>query len=174
MGLNFNPLRPCGRRRGTDRGVNIRYGFQPSPPVRAETLTVLPLRICMTNFNPLRPCGRRPILSALNTSQADFNPLRPCGRRRPLGALCRLVLLCDFNPLRPCGRRRLGYNLGRLCGGHFNPLRPCGRRLGPEGVKGDTGDISTLSARAGGDKLPAPEVTRAERFQPSPPVRAET
>ena len=64
---NFNPLRPCGRRRN--------FSFS-----RSDRL----------DFNPLRPCGRRLHFIVGVTVNADFNPLRPCGRRpkRPAVSVC--------------------------------------------------------------------------------------
>ena len=79
--VNFNPLRPCGRRHtveglvincdgistrsargGGDKGDKVHMEtmllFQPAPPVGAETR--FPRRIfSRLNFNPLRPWGRR-------------------------------------------------------------------------------------------------------------------
>ena len=81
---NFNPLRPCGRRRAPKAALLCRCRY----------------------FNPLRPCGRRRgILFAGNAHGDYFNPLRPCGRR-PY-ALCGFSdTIPNFNPLRPCGRRQ--------------------------------------------------------------------
>ncbi len=79
---NFNPLRPCGRRRVGNILVRAFAGFQSTPPVWAETITPGPLFFCKGDFNPLRPCGRRHLHHTTSTIQIiNFNPLRPCGRR---------------------------------------------------------------------------------------------
>ena len=58
-GINFNPLRPWGRRPSCT-------GPQP----------------CPRYFNPLRPWGRRLLRGHRQKRQSlDFNPLRPWGRR---------------------------------------------------------------------------------------------
>ena len=79
--LDFNPLRPCGRRLKSPSAPSSTTKFQSTPPVWAETvlarecfwesgisihsarvggdLTQLTLGFCGYNFNPLRPCGRR-------------------------------------------------------------------------------------------------------------------
>ena len=104
--MNFNPLRPCGRR-------------QEVGMVNAQR---------KAHFNPLRPCGRRPgTRCGSEPIILYFNPLRPCGRRLfshglpsatqefqstpPVWAETRAVItksmpVVDFNPLRPCGRRQ--------------------------------------------------------------------
>ena|GEM_PF-290003 len=79
---DFNPLRPCGRRRllafvgvgGEQISIHsARVGgdilgyrsywsfaaFQSTPPVWAETRRLLRLLVLFFYFNPLRPCGRR-------------------------------------------------------------------------------------------------------------------
>ena len=168
---NFNPLRPCGRRR-----IN--------PPPQARRL----------NFNPLRPCGRRLIHiscdynsaafqstppvwaetlkgcgsdglraisihsarvggdlahSIADSSSNDFNPLRPCGRR--LAHAFNVNAILTFQSTPPMWAETRSAQLHHLLLHNFNPLRPCGRRL----------------AQAGG-------ISKGEVFQSTPPMWAET
>ena len=51
---HFNPLRPCGRRRGMDH-----------------------LEVTAKYFNPLRPCGRRPVRGCSQFSDCIFQPTPP-------------------------------------------------------------------------------------------------
>ena len=57
--VNFNPLRPQGRRRYVV-GLGCKAAkFQPTPPARTETLWALTRKEDLRYFNPLRPRGRR-------------------------------------------------------------------------------------------------------------------
>ncbi len=125
MDIDFNPLRPRGRR----------------PRLRCVGSQC-------KHFNPLRPRGRRPRLRGVGSQSKHFNPLRPRGRR--LVKIVQLKYIKYFNPLRPRGRRQ---RTGEKQGIHiqfqptppartetvklsaqdnkkpdFNPLRPRGRR----------------------------------------------
>ena len=57
---------------------------------------------------------------------------------------------------------------------NFNPLRPWGRRLQERGGDTLTLRISTHSARGGGDLSSMAPPHSSSRFQPTPPVGAET
>ena len=170
--IHFNPLRPCGRRLF---GSNWRYNryfisthsarvggdfrfagmplnfrkFQPTPPVWAETRQPSN-RAKLLQFQPTPPvwAETRPP-SALFIPLVYFNPLRPCGRRPHFKT--EGFFSIDFNPLRPCGRRQL-----------WQPTANCSEQ------------ISTHSARVGGDWPSMPTVGPRKIFQPTPPVWAET
>ena len=164
--INFNPLRPCGRRR-MEKRTNISAPY----------------------FNPLRPCGRRRLKVGWIISSFYFNPLRPCGRRlKALLKFRRLQIISihsarvggdakgsaprqsrrNFNPLRPCGRRH-DNALDRPRPAYFNPLRPCGRR--PVLLLGayNSPPISIHSARVGGDKAHAYSFRAPHHFNPLRP-----
>ena len=125
------------------------------------------------HFNPLRPCGRRHLtcISANNVMCISIHSARVGGDVNYSGELQNALIFqstppvwaetvsalgsagscIHFNPLRPCGRR---HQRAAACLGcwNFNPLRPCGRR--PKGY-------SYVEKRA-------------EIFQSTPPVWAET
>ena len=74
---DFNPLRPCGRRQGAYAVHQRAHGFQPAPPVWAETYAYLKNNWLTGNFNPLRPCGRRPYAQKHGGSALLFQPTPP-------------------------------------------------------------------------------------------------
>ena len=164
--INFNPLRPWGRRRGHRVRTPIRHRFQPTPPVGAETR------------DPHRGGGRAEISThsargggdltgRANTGRSsDFNPLRPWGRR--LTSFMAGAAAVNFNPLRPWGRRpgvRCPWRFANL----FQPTPPVGAEtLTLDGLP-DGPQISTHSARGGGDTTPAPPRPRSRNFNPLRP-----
>ena len=82
--LNFNPLRPWGRRLKNIFKSAIDKLFQPTPPVGAETRP--PRRKCGFSpyFNPLRPWGRRRFVSSLVDWPNEFQPTPPVGAETAL------------------------------------------------------------------------------------------
>ena len=170
--LNFNPLRPRGRRPHHLADTASCCKFQPTPPARTETDAKLFSAKTCSDFNPLRPRGRRRLKGLGAGVQIDFNPLRPRGRRHnhlssllPKEAISThsaredgdvLIIFpahifCNFNPLRPRGRRP-GFILFLLYESlDFNPLRPRGRRHSVDSYKHSI-----------------------KGFQPTPPARTET
>ena len=84
-GCDFNPLSPCGERRGAQR----------------HRQTVL------QNFNPLSPCGeRRLTLLTGSCSGSLFQSTLPMrGETANCPETC-TYLLSYFNPLSPCGERQ--------------------------------------------------------------------
>ena len=93
---DFNPLRPCGRRRAKHGTYIPSEEFQSTPPVWAETVTssatskpatsisIHSARVggdsrtyrwpCSSSyFNPLRPCGRRPWLVTRPSAGEDIS-----------------------------------------------------------------------------------------------------
>ena len=101
---HFNPLSPCGERRGIFQGLVVPFQFQSTLPVWGET------RCCdisvniSGDFNPLSPCGERRVLFLQMKDPCDFNPLSPCGERLIIMYL--YFYYFNFNPLSPCGERR--------------------------------------------------------------------
>jgi len=77
---------------------------------------------------------------------------------------------CGFNPRPPCGGRSPSRTkcTGR---GSFNPRPPCGGRSTDVLAQIQAAQVSIRAPRAGGDRLPPPGVTSAQRFQSAPPVR---
>ena len=145
---DFNPLRPCGRRRFVPVVFTRAKRFQSTPPVWAETAgggdchmgLLISIHSARVGGDLLPQLLRSlfPLISIHSArvggdqqypqesyQQYNFNPLRPCGRRRNF-SFSRSDRL-DFNPLRPCGRR-LHFIVGVTVNADFNPLRPCGRR----------------------------------------------
>ena len=159
--INFNPLRPCGRRRSRGAAGEIRRRFQSTPPVWAETEFTAARRTRRTDFNPLRPCGRR---QKAPSRQSKLSLISIHSAR--VGGDFALYLITippiNFNPLRPCGRRPTRSRWRANTALYFNPLRPCGRRLSPAEKKSYTQDISIHSARVGGD-LPTGRLELSER-----------
>ena len=172
VSLQFQPTPPSRAETEIEDLWKIWCKFQPTPPSRAETSSPNTQRCCRTYFNPLRPHGRRQGFLLPVSGGAYFNPLRPHGRRPQ--RLRSIETGDEFQPTPPSRAETPGEVPHRaqphaisthsaLTGGdgprtthhtmptHFNPLRPHGRRpyLGQEG-------------------------TRQNRFQPTPPSRAET
>ena len=75
--VNFNPLRPRGRRLLIFHMAVAVLSFQPTPPTRTETrgakIPLYPFRY----FNPLRPRGRRPAAMPTTHSIPRFQPTPP-------------------------------------------------------------------------------------------------
>ena len=80
--MNFNPLRPCGRRPPADPGIDWNH----------------------QHFNPLRPCGRRLSKQIIHEGSRRFQSTPPVWAETSMTASTRSNTL-NFNPLRPCGRR---------------------------------------------------------------------
>ena len=170
---DFNPLRPWGRRPASnrDRGqADMR--FQPTPPVGAETWELIDtIRHELISTHSARgggdgnrPPGPRRLVY--------FNPLRPWGRRHGVPAM--LYGRVQFQPTPPVGAETRSAGQRHHRGQNFNPLRPWGRRQGALGGVFDGIIISTHSARGGGDRYPHYHRDRPGKFQPTPPVGAET
>ena len=102
---DFNPLRPCGRRRQSSFLLPLCLQISTHSARVGGDVLIIGGIILIHHFNPLRPCGRRrssgirsdhspPISthsarvggdwkpSGWQKSEMHFNPLRPCGRRR--------------------------------------------------------------------------------------------
>ena len=144
----FNPLSPCGERRGPHLGHPV-----------------------FLYFNPLSPCGERPVCSATVTinkhisthsprvgrdtatawtawTGGNFNPLSPCGERPQ--SISRSASLFYFNPLSPCGER-LRYPLRLAFGCKFQPTLPVWGETKTTGELRELSSISTHSPRVGRD-----------------------
>ena len=169
--VNFNPLRPWGRRPARSQRSQRWRKFQPTPPVGAETPIKSSLATTLTNFNPLRPWGRRHNIIIIHAASVlisthsargggdcyqcrlvscypNFNPLRPWGRR--LAIAQGLLNAVIFQPTPPVGaetQTKITITEDKL----FQPTPPVGaetRRFRPSNTRND---ISTHSARGGGD-----------------------
>ena len=125
---DFNPLRPWGRRRKPTPRTAPPGIFQPTPPVGAETRSPShALWPCPISTHSARG-GGDPKCWTTSPPRAEFQPTPPVGAEtgRPRRCIRRHY---NFNPLRPWGRRPL------------SPLSPRPPR-----------QISTHSARGGGDE----------------------
>ena len=126
--MNFNPLRPCGRRPPADPGIDWNH----------------------QHFNPLRPCGRRLSKQIIHEGSRRFQSTPPVWAETSMTASTRSNTL-NFNPLRPCGRRpiarpppayqcRISIHSARVGGDHFIVIIL------------SVLQISIHSARVGGDR----------------------
>ena len=166
--VDFNPLRPCGRRLIRTFNWVFLTGFQSTPPVWAETS--LPLRdgSGSTYFNPLRPCGRRRTPSLQMASRSRyFNPLRPCGRR--LWRRSYSTTRAGFQSTPPVWAETKPRRPARGDHPNFNPLRPCGRRPTIKIKQRRNNHISIHSARVGGDLSKQRRCARRLHFNPLRP-----
>ena len=170
-GINFNPLRPRGRRRlNQDRTASIR------------------------NFNPLRPRGRRPLAVGLMANSGIFQPTPPARTETPGRAERNKYMNIsthsaredgdyqystmeqspdNFNPLRPRGRRLL-VSTAPLKLTVFQPTPPARTETNMYGFLPGYPSISTHSAREDGDERCRPGCIFGSLFQPTPPARTET
>ncbi len=149
MPTYFNPLRPRGRRRRNLVYCLLSPGFQPTPPARTETSQWLYDR----QYNGI---------STHSAREDGDNILLSCA-----------LLLWDFNPLRPRGRRPaelLIPDTTILISTHSAREDGDGR----ETFGNDYFVISTHSAREDGDGRQCPEDMSPAIFQPTPPARTET
>ena len=150
--MNFNPLRPCGRRPPADPGIDWNH----------------------QHFNPLRPCGRRLSKQIIHEGSRRFQSTPPVWAETSMTASTRSNTL-NFNPLRPCGRRpiarpppayqcRISIHSARVGGDPTNAGKtaPDQTFQSTPPVWAETGNgwptsrsylISIHSARVGGDKV---------------------
>ena len=135
---------------GQDGKQTLPKGFQPTPPVWAET--------CCQRL-PLRP-------------NLHFNPLRPCGRRRKSYTYVKLVEEISTHSARVGGDQSVQHRPHRLH--RFQPTPPVWAETTKEQLRYDHFPISTHSARVGGDFLTLRRSIKRRKFQPTPPVWAET
>ena len=145
----FNPLRPRGRRPTLGRRYYRLVRFQPTPPARTETRSLDSL-YAIHQFQPTPP-ARTETHSIFfpSSGSPDFNPLRPRGRRHFSSQNRLTIMQISTHSAREDGdssRPRPGSNSS-----NFNPLRPRGRRH-PVGVDDVVNPL----------------------FQPTPPARTET
>ena len=170
-GINFNPLRPRGRRRlNQDRTASIRNFnplrprgrrplavglmansgiFQPTPPARTETERMSWERRWMENFNPLRPRGRRQSHGPAPHPAPRFQPTPPARTETPGRAERNKYMNISTHSAREDGDYQ--YSTMEQSPDNFNPLRPRGRRL-----------------------LASTAPLKLTVFQPTPPARTET
>ena len=106
--VNFNPLRPRGRRLLIFHMAVAVLSFQPTPPTRTETKWSNCHSSITSDFNPLRPRGRRleGLKSLFIPSDISTHSAHEDGDRQPSPPLTQSQ---DFNPLRPRGRRQQYY-----------------------------------------------------------------
>ena len=123
--------------------------FQPTPPVGAETLVSPRSQRPPSNFNPLRPWGRRLAIAQGLLNAVIFQPTPPVGAETQT----KITITEDklFQPTPPVGAET--------------------RRFRPSNTRND---ISTHSARGGGDHREEMLSYKVHIFQPTPPVGAET
>ena len=193
---DFNPRSPCGERppRSPDGRVGVRISTHA--PLAGSDGPVPDGEVDWRYFNPRSPCGERPTSTRCSGLTArNFNPRSPCGERRAVHRPHE-ARMGHFNPRSPCGERQpvpRRHGLGLY---DFNPRSPCGERLDVVGqVFGDHPVISTHAPLAGSDRLLCkratpiqisthaplagsdcdnPNVTDAEIFQPTLPLRGAT
>ena len=150
--MDFNPLRPRGRRQSPVTYIYLVKEFQPTPPARTETGNTCVGLTYYEIFQPTPP-ARTETIFAVNVRHfvTNFNPLRPRGRRRCL--TFRILVFIQFQPTPPARTEtRFGYT--EHCNvGDFNPLRPRGRRRYRRKDDNQQDNISTHSAREDGDSF---------------------
>ena len=167
-GADFNPLRPCGRRRPLCPFAPFLFPkFQSTPPVWAETSVRDLLGAGRLYFNPLRPCGRRPRRCAEVQRRQLFQSTPPVWAETTLRAVASLHNVISIHSARVGGDSRGIAVLFRKCaisihsarvGGDSSPYLMCGKAR-----------ISIHSARVGGDLLAKTNFSRPMHFNPLRP-----
>ena len=97
--MDFNPLRPRGRRLAPKCGSGMTWVFQPTPPARTETSHGTD---CRTGFAISTHSAREDgdyAVAAASFWKMDFNPLRPRGRR--LNTAISFAICALFQPTPP-------------------------------------------------------------------------
>ena len=103
-GSDFNPLRPCGRRLPLHRRWNSSGGFQSTPPVWAETISLCMRSIRVKiSIHSARVGGD--LLGGSNGVNGNLFQSTPPVWAETSFVGSRLCERANFNPLRPCGRR---------------------------------------------------------------------
>ena len=148
--VDFNPLRPRGRRRKRIQKRRRCLMWISTHSAREDgDAWSLPYSLSVNDFNPLRPRGRRRLILCFPMYFRPFQPTPPA-RTETAADVGKLAFRGDFNPLRPRGRRP-NFQMEMTQIYDFNPLRPRGRRRNTQQV------IYPISV-----------------FQPTPPARTET
>ena len=170
--LNFNPLRPCGRRHRQDVFLRHQLPFQSTPPVWAETRRNIGRSIAHAYFNPLHPCGRRLLRNGRGLLATLFQStppvwaethvliviirINPFQSTPPVWAetlqIRRIARSQSFQSTPPVWAETPLMRYGSIDPHDFNPLRPCGRRPSCTFSATRLPAISIHSARVGGDQ----------------------
>ena len=169
--LHFNPLPPCGGRRRRSRNADGRRGFQSTPSVWRETVTVF-RPDTSRDFNPLPPCGGRRCWMCYIGARFPFQSTPSVWRETLLILICMFCaasisihsLRVEGDDITPPDKRR---------DSDFNPLPPCGGR--PRKRPFELANLSFQSTpsvwRETGYKCGFEKLTR---FQSTPSVWRET
>ena len=171
--MDFNPLRPRGRRQSPVTYIYLVKEFQPTPPARTETGNTCVGLTYYEIFQPTPP-ARTETIFAVNVRHfvTNFNPLRPRGRRQD----CYTCMYDTFG-ISTHSAREDGDDVSPFefwSSYNFNPLRPRGRRPDSDTPSTVMLVISTHSAREDGDVIAEKTITSRTIFQPTPPARTET
>ena len=103
--LDFNPLHPCGRRRGS-RSLGLRSPrFQSTPPVWAETFAGW-MAIAFITFQSTPPVWAETEAVTARLPSVLFQSTPPVWAETISPGVPGVNVL-NFNPLHPCGRRRV-------------------------------------------------------------------
>ena len=169
----FQPTRPLRGATITWMGNLLDFYISTHAPLAGRDASFTTCWSVQENFNPRAPCGARPLPVWPRQWCTYFNPRAPCGARRgglcdlhrPIGISTHAPLAgrdpaaaqktsspSHFNPRAPCGARRRRRTRLRTTFLNFNPRAPCGARRCP--TRSEDG--------------------RAERFQPTRPLRGAT
>ena len=147
-GMDFNPLRPRGRRPGCQQPTAEPAGFQPTPPARTETRWA-DTRYPTPGFQPTPPARTETayVIAAVRAVQISTHSAREDGDDVTAGLV---TLDLDFNPLRPRGRRQPTL-LRPSAPYRFQPTPPARTETAYSGNVPEVEKISTHSAREDGD-----------------------
>ena len=107
--VDFNPLRPRGRRRKRIQKRRRCLMWISTHSAREDgDAWSLPYSLSVNDFNPLRPRGRRRLILCFPMYFRPFQPTPPA-RTETAADVGKLAFRGDFNPLRPRGRRQQYY-----------------------------------------------------------------
>ena len=147
---NFNPLAPCGARRGHLCDYQEKTMISIHSPRAGRDLPALLPTPCAPVFQSTRPVrGETRQDRSRGGDLHDFNPLAPCGARRVHSKI--YLQAKRFQSTRPVRGETARSAAPRKVDGDFNPLAPCGARHRLPGVRVSSAEISIHSPRAGRD-----------------------
>ena len=169
--LNFNPLRPCGRRHRQDVFLRHQLPFQSTPPVWAETRRNIGRSIAHAYFNPLHPCGRRLLRNGRGLLATLFQSTPPVWAETHV-----LIVIIRINPFQstpPVWAETL--QIRRIARSQsFQSTPPVWAETAASADCPLRLPISIHSARVGGDAKKSMLYDKLNLFQSTPPVWAET
>jgi len=129
MRSDFNPLSPSGERPSWKSTTATINKFQPTLPIRGETLLHPQPHSQHRYFNPLSPSGERLILFLPIIQPLAISTHSPHPGRDPLAKYSTKELIAISTHSPHPGRDSRSHS-GIQPGTHFNPLSPSGERLG--------------------------------------------